>query len=201
MKKLLLLGLLSSCTLTILAQKTVEEKLAGFFGFYLGPNLFCYRGDDFADESKGKVGYQAGVLYNLPIGNNIYLQPEINVANIGARYEYSYMGNDEKQKISMTYINLVVVGQYHTNAKVYFELGPQVGYLLSAKSKFNDQTDDIKSEVKKAFLGINLGVGYEFNKNWRIGARYIVGLSQMSEDDEQDYKATGGALNVRYTLR
>lgn len=200
MKKLLLLIMLSACSLIVVAQKTVQEKIASFFGFYTGPNLFSYRGDEAANASKHKIGFQAGVLYNIPIGNDIYVQPEINVSLIGARYKYPNPPPNDKQSYNMTYINLVIIGQYHTNAGVYFELGPQVGYLISAKSKSEEETVDLKDRYKKTALGVNLGLGYEFNENWRVGARYTHG-GKISDYVENDIKYNGASLNVRYCVR
>ena len=65
--------------------------------------------------------------------------------------------------------------------------GPQFGFVLSAKDKFDGAGDsgeeDVKDLVKSTAFGANVGAGYTFDNGLRLAARYNLGLSEVNDDD------------------
>ena len=187
MKKMLFL-LLASCGF-------FTAKAQDWAGFYIGVNTGYYFGDENADESEMKIGYQFGFLYNHAFTEEWRLQPEVNFMQVGARFEYPMLDDDVKWNLN--YINVPVILQYHTKPGWYFEFGPQVGFLVSAKSKFGDNSTDIKDAFKSTDFGLNLGLGYRVSDNIRVGIRYYRGLADIAEDDDEDYKNAGLRVQLR----
>ena len=82
------------------------------------------------------------------------------------------------------------------------ELGPQVGFLLSAKEEFDGESDeDIKDFIKGTDFGVNFGIGYQMETGLNFGARYNLGLSDIPEDSGGDSIKNGVfQISVGYTF-
>lgn len=58
----------------------------------------------------------------------------------------------------------------------------QVGLLLSAKSKFQDEKFNVKDQFKTIDIGLPIGAGYEFmNRQFNLTLRYIIGLNDIND--------------------
>jgi hypothetical protein len=66
---------------------------------------------------------------------------------------------------------------------VTFQLGPQIGFLVSGREKgtvSNSMVDeDLKSIMRKMDVGLVLGLGIHPTKNLNLGARYNFGLTPV----------------------
>jgi outer membrane protein with beta-barrel domain len=128
----------------------------------------------------------------------------------GAKYEEADFndgfGNTSSYKstINLNYINVPVMVKFYPIPKLFAELGPQVGFLISAKEKFeesgteivdgipvsydNSESVDAKDYFKSIDFGVNVGVGYEFTEMIFADLRYNIGLSDISEaPDDVDF--------------
>jgi hypothetical protein len=63
----------------------------------------------------------------------------------------------------------------------------QIGVLTSAKIKFDDDEEDIKEAFKSTDLAFNLGLGADFGL-LNVTARYCIGISNISDDEDFDIK-------------
>lgn len=146
-------------------------------------------------------GYHAGLTAEFKLSPKFALQPELLYSLEGARSEFEFSEEgftfSSDQKIKLGYINLPVMAKYFVTPGLSLQAGPQIGYLVSAKneyeisSNFSEDFDmnesgtaDIKDEVKKIALGLNFGLGYEFQNNLFLQARYHVGLTDISDFEE-----------------
>lgn len=72
------------------------------------------------------------------------------------------------------------------------EVGPQVGFLLSAKAKAESGGSSGEIDIKDSFKGIdfgaNLGFGYKMENGLNFGARYNLGLASIADEDNTDVK-------------
>ena len=88
------------------------------------------------------------------------------------------------------------------------ELGPQVGFLISAKKEeldyWNDlpDNDEVKDEAKDFFKGIdfglNFGVSYKLESRLFFSARYNLGLSKVDDESYYDDYDMGGYLEFYF---
>lgn len=184
MKKLLIAFVAVAIVATAEAQKGSIT-----FGAKAGANFYSIGGSDAEDAGlkesrKTKIGLGIGGVVNIPVSSMISVQPEIL---------YSQEGNmqkegDYKVSINLGYINVPVMLQYNNPSGFYAETGPQIGFLMSAKSKFDDGTDeettDIKDELKSIGFSWALGLGFKMKSGLGFGARYNMGLSSL--DDSSD---------------
>lgn len=164
------------------------------FGVKAGANFSTLGGDDYdeVDGKKSNTGFHFGGFANIGISDNFAFQPElVYSAKQGMEYRATILGQNYELNVNLNYLNLPLMMQYRTHG-FYAEAGPQVGFLLTAKSKAKSggvtEEEDIKEDLKGIDFGVNLGLGYELKNGLGIGARYNFGMSNIADDDNSDVK-------------
>lgn len=173
MKKVLLsLGLLAGIAGAAQAQEIR-------FGVKVGANLSNVSGDD-TDEFKSLVGLNAGVAANFAFSELISLQPELLFSMKGAKLEE---GGD-KIESRLNYLDLPVLLKVNADG-LFFEAGPQVGFLLSQKTTVDiggqTMTSTETEGTRKVDLGYVVGLGYQLSSGPSLGLRYNGGISDLSD--------------------
>jgi hypothetical protein len=129
-----------------------------------------------------KIGFNAGVLAHIHTGNEFWaFQPEAYYSSEGAKSK-----SNSNVSTNLGYINVPILVQYMFNNGFRLEAGPQVGFLISAKNKVNDNSTDIKDNLQSAVFSIPAGVGYLTSTGLGFDARYNFGISNFN-------KSTSGA--------
>lgn len=168
------------------------------WGIKAGPN---YSTTTSELDSEYIFGYHAGFVAELKIAPKFSIQPELFYSLEGGRtsFDFSFeeMSIAYEEKAKLGYLNLPIMMKYFVTPGLSIQAGPQVGYLLSAKSNYEiatnflgfpineSGTEDIKGDLKKISLGLNFGLGYEFQNNIFLQARYVLGLNDISNFDEE----------------
>ena len=82
------------------------------------------------------------------------------------------------------------------------EAGPQLGFLINAKSVVNNKSVDVKSGYKSVDVGAGIGAGY-FKQSIGLGAglRYNIGLSNINESNSVKTTNQGFQLSVFYQFK
>jgi hypothetical protein len=165
MKKLILsLGLLAGVSVAAQAQSAK-------FGIKAGASLTNFTGKD-ADGSANKFGFNGGVVANFGINDMFSIQPEVLYSMKGAKADGSDL------KLNLNYIDVPVLAKIATGETgLFFELGPQVGFLASAKVKDNNNSLDVKDSFKNVDFGYAAGVGFQVSSSAMIGLRYNGGFT------------------------
>ena len=98
------------------------------------------------------------------------------------------MSNDvdnSESKIGIYYIQLPALSNFYLSDKLYFSIGQEFNYLLSAKNKFkndnNSGTSDLMNFTKFEFSAI-VAINYKINDNFDIGFRYSHALNEVAND-------------------
>ncbi len=177
--KLLLLAL---CILEISAVAQVHP------GIKVGGNIADLHGDESGAHSK--VGLHVGVLAHIHLSDEFALQPELVYSRQGVKSRVS--GNDVS--LHLDYLNLPVLIQYMFSNGFRIQTGPQFGFMLSAEAQSGNQSQDVKNQYNSIDLSLPVGVGYIADSGFGVDLRYVVGLSNVSEND--DNKVTNGVLQL-----
>jgi hypothetical protein len=82
------------------------------------------------------------------------------------------------------------------------ELGPQIGVLISAKDEYDETyegesesgEDDVKDFYNTLDIGIGVGASYRLNNGIFFSARYVIGLSDVTNED--DLEGEFGPLDI-----
>jgi hypothetical protein len=166
MKKLILsLGLLAGVSVAAQAQTGVR------FGLKAGASLTNFTGKD-VDGNANKFGFNGGVVANFGINDMFSIQPEVLYSMKGAKVD----GSDGR--INLNYIDVPILAKIATGETgLFFELGPQVGFLASAKLKDNNSSADAKELFKSVDFGYAAGVGFQIASGAMVGLRYNGGFT------------------------
>jgi len=167
------------------------------FGVKAGANFSTLTGDAVADDVEMKPGFHAGGLVEIKFTDKLSLQPEVLFSLQGAKTSDRFddgLGNIERteSKVNLSYINVPVMLKFYPVKGFFIQAGPQVGFLVSAKSKdettftdpgnlvTNESTEvDIKDNLKTVDVAFNAGLGYDFTDNFFVDARYSFGLTNV----------------------
>jgi len=151
------------------------------FGIKGGLNVTSFAGGNYYD-AKSLVGFQVGGFAEIKIIERLSIQPEVLFSTQGAKLEFGNTDFDTK----LNYINIPVLAKFYITKQFTAEAGPQLGFLVSAKS----DGSDVKDSYKSVDTGFNFGLGYNFTENIGVGLRYTVGLSNIADyevDDTEEY--------------
>jgi opacity protein-like surface antigen len=200
------------------------------FGAKIGLNLSNLRGDypTGIDEHNSKIGFHIGGFAEYEINDKFTLQPELLFSTQGNTYGYKdyygggsyYDGADYNLKLN--YLNLPVIVKYKIIEKLSIDFGPQIGYLMSAKTKIdvtedsrdpsqnysveidmlNDGTYNVggttiqtKASVNRLDFSLNLGASYDITEKIFLQGRYNFGLSTV------DKNSTNGASTNSWNMK
>ncbi|QNH62767.1 porin family protein [Hymenobacter sediminicola] len=163
-------------TLTMVAGMASLSHAQGVkVGIKGGINLATFAGED-SDGAALKVGPLAGVALNLGITDMFSVQPEVLYSVKGAQDE-----DDSSFKQNLNYIDIPVLLKVNADG-LFFEVGPQLGILASAKAKFDSEEVDIKDAVNTVDFGYVAGLGYELDNGFNLGLRYNGGITNPPKE-------------------
>ena len=170
-----------------LAIAASSLTFAQTFGLKAGVNVASISNDGY-DDTKSKVGFNAGAFANVPLGESFSIQPEVLYSQMGAKTEYKLGSTTASSELKLDYITVPVMFQYRFVPQFYLEAGPEFGFLVSAKSKssLNDNSSVVelnKDNFNGFNLGLGIGAGYDITKNIGINARYIAGFSDVTKPE------------------
>lgn len=174
MKKVLLsLGLLVGMASAANAQTT--------FGVKAGLNLSNFTGNDL-EGNKNLLGAAAGVMADVGFSDLLSFHPELLFSQKGVRAEDGGI----KAQIRTNYIDLPLLLRVKADG-LFFEAGPQAGFLISQKTEFNGTTLSTSTDgLRKVDIGYIAGVGYHLPVGLELGVRYNGGISDLSDPSDSD---------------
>ncbi len=165
--------------------------------------------DEMGGESwKPKVGGLIGVESPvLEFNENSKVNTGLNVSFQGAGWEENYDeyggygGETYSGKVNMTYLNLPVLYNYESQKGIGVEAGLQPAFLLSAKDKWDGNSESYRDYMRKFDLGLTFGGRYKINEQMSAGVRAVFGMinTDNSESDVKDHNMLVAAY-FSYTL-
>lgn len=147
-----------------------------WFGLKGGVNLATVRYIN-ADNSKARVGWNAGALAEIPVKDNILIRPELLYSSKG--FGFNAMGTASKGIVKLNYITVPVLFGYRPTAKSELLAGPEFGFLRKAVTKSSGITDDMTNFYRHFDVGFDLGLGYNFSKVLGAEIRYNYGFKDL----------------------
>lgn len=184
MKKLVLGAALAVSSLTF----------AQTFGLKGGMNVSSLSTEEGLSDQGSKIGFNAGVFMNAPLGASFSIQPELIYTQYGDKFDFTNPINDEVYSSArhLDYIALPVMFQYNATPNFYLEAGPEFGLLVSAKNKFKNESDsdvidesgNYKDNLNNFNFGLGLGAGYYFTPQFGLTARYVAGFTDIYKDGQ-----------------
>lgn len=215
MKKLFIIGLgLTISSMAFQAKAQQSQSAANDqmrFGIKAGVNLmnlgkYSIGGSDYSTDSK--VGFQAGIYADLPMGGGFAFMPEITYTQKGAKLKETILSNKAELNAKINYLDVPILIGYKATPEFSIFVGPQASFLLSQSTEFRnngvkvgDEYDSTKN-FKKSIVGGVVGVGYSFTPNVSVNARYTMDFQKAFDDNlnQDKLKNKGFALSLGYTF-
>ena len=144
------------------------------FGLKAGANYSDFYNANF--DTEGLPGFHAGAIVAFDINENWSIQEDFLYSTQGAKLKGGFSDGKE---LKLSYISVPIVVKYKTDFGLYFEAGPQVGILAS--QDFKEITGSDADFAEKIDAGMVGGIGYQFSNGLGIGARYYMGLTDVSK--------------------
>ncbi len=175
-----------------------QEKADMAFGVKGGLNISTITNADVDGvNTKSLVGFHVGFFGEFMISNKFAIQPEVLYSAQGTELEFEGISGDLK----LDYITIPVMAKYYVADAFSLELGPQIGFLVSAKAKSGGESEDVKDELKSTDVSLNFGAGYDITPNFMIGVRYSLGLTRLQDEifpGEDESKNSVFQISVGY---
>ena len=167
MRFLLIMSMVFLSTSSILAQVKLGVKggvnIVNVYDGPVSPDI----------NNQYRVAYHGGVYGQYEIDNRFAIRTELLYSKKGCRS----VNPTGKANVNLHYLNLPVLAEYRIQEQFSVLLGPELGYLLSAKSRFDNQRVNIGwLWDRKIDLGMATGFRYQVNKDVDLGLRYTHGL-------------------------
>ena len=168
-------------TLAIIAFCAVGSYAQGISGgLKLGANFanqkFSEDGFDFTPSSRTSL--HGGFFLTLMVSETFGIQPELLYNSVGSKIDIG--AGDIVQQLD--YVTVPVLLRYNPVSVFNIHAGPQFGFLMSAKSKYDGDSEDIKDALKGLDLGVGIGAGVDLPMGLGFSARYVMGLSNVAEE-------------------
>jgi len=133
-----------------------------------------------------KLGMHGGFFVNGMVNERVGMVAELLYSNKGVKANTS---------IHLHYITIPLLVQYRLTDNIFAEIGPEPGYLFSARSTHGNVSNTYNNKFDLA-----LDAGFRLNTaKLVIGLRYCAGLFSVSEPTEK-YGAPGNE-KIKYQNR
>ncbi|MFC2087016.1 porin family protein [Bacteroidota bacterium] len=199
MKKHFLFLLFGLIVYTVNSQVSISPK----FGF----NVSNFIGD--YTDSKARLKVQIGAIFNFKVNDSFFFQPGILYTGKGCTFDYGY---GDKDAYTLNYLEFPINGVLNLElgtGNLQLFTGPYLGICLSGKYKYlSDENNDSENinigtsyddDIKPSDSGINIGLGYLFQK-LQIQGGYGRSLISISSNKRADLKNSLMYLNFAYFL-
>ena len=161
-------------------QFIVLFLIFNFFGYAQSVKFGVKAGLNYANVTGSEIktdaitNFHAGIVSEINLTKGLAFQPELIYSTQGATYKTA----TEDFKNDLGYITIPVILKISLSDSLMLELGPQAGFLLSEKNKFDAQ------KTNTFDFTANVGLGLKITQNLFADARYGLGLTEIKTDSK-----------------
>lgn len=185
-------SMLVLCTLFLCATVAAQTDKVKI-GVKAGLNISSLTSDENELDSSDKTGFTAGIMAEIPLTKNFSIQPEVLYSQQGMKFSYSdvdVQNSHYKSTIGLNYLNIPVMLKYYVVKGLSVQAGPQVGILLKANNKYQDnflgyenhETFNLSDYANGIDTAVNFGLGYQFKNKFYTDLRYTISYSDIFKD-------------------
>lgn len=130
-----------------------------------------------ADNSKARVGWNAGGLAEITIQDDLLIRPELLYSSKG--FAFNATGTSNKGSLKLNYISVPILFGYRPDSKSEIFVGPEFGFLRKAVSKSLGIREDVTNFYRHFDVGVDLGFAYKISRVFGAEARYNYGFKDL----------------------
>ncbi|MGZ5134574.1 MAG: porin family protein [Flavitalea sp.] len=191
--------ILSLAAAVLLSSVAMSQFHIGVKG---GANIIKVKGKSFSDEFR--YGYNVGGFVEVRMGNKFVLQPEVLFnqysTTLDSNYKNIYQNvfSSGQSNVKLKYLSIPIVLNYKLIGNfLSLQAGPQFGILIDKDKDLLQNGGDAFTTGDLSMLG---GVQFKVG-SFRINGRYVIGLSNINDIDDQDkWKSEGFQISVGLAL-
>ena len=174
--------------LCLIAVLLISQAMMAQFhlGLRVGTNLSKIEGKSFKQEFQ--YGYLLGGFAEIGLGNKFFLQPEVlfnqYTSTLDSNFSHIYQGaiTNDQSKVKLNYLSIPVILNYKLLGPISIQAGPQYAILIDqSKTLLQNGGRAFKSGDMSLLAGVQVKVAM-----LRVTGRYIVGLNNINDIDNQD---------------
>lgn len=190
--------------LPLLAALFASSTLMAQFhiGVKAGANITKIDGQSFKD--KFRYGYHVGGFAEIGFGNKFGIQPEVLFnqyrTSVDSNYKSLYQNvfNSDQSSVKLSYLSIPILLNYKLLGNfLTLQAGPQFGILMDQEKNLLQNGGNAFSDGDFSLVG---GVQLKLS-SLRVSGRYVVGLNNINEIDNQDkWKNQAFQLSVGVAL-
>lgn len=175
--------------LPLFAALLVSQVLMAQFhiGVKVGANINKVDGVSFSNQFK--YGYHVGGFAEIGLGDKFFLQPEVLFNQYSTTLDSNYKNIYEdvftsgQTKVKLNYLSIPILLNYKLIGNVLsLQAGPQFSVLIDQNKNLLQNGGKAFSDGDFALLG---GLQVKLS-SIRISGRYVVGLNNINDIDNQD---------------
>lgn len=150
--------------------------------------------EDFKDKSI--VGFQVGVVAELPIMDIFSIQPELIWVQKGGKSTYTLLGNEVERSVIYNHIQIPVLAKIKATTEgesfgLNFFGGPFASFSLGGNVKIESPLGTIEEDIdysdddnleRRLDWGLTFGLGANLGALF-IDVRYDLGINNLLDDD------------------
>lgn len=142
-------------------------------------------------SSQGRITGYGGVSFNIDLKKQLFFQPEVLYSIRGYRYPASAMSN--AGNVTFGYITTPLLMGYKASKNFSILAGPEIGYMVRARSRFDGESYNILSAVNRRFnVDADAGIAWNISTDLTLDARFSFGVMAIYRGVMTD--ETGGNL-------
>ncbi len=126
-----------------------------------------------------KLGFHAGLLGHIHLAKHFAIQPEVVFSRQGAQYNTF----NTTTRYHLDYVNVPVLFQFMFANGFRLQAGPQVGFLVNARSKNDLLEVNHINDSKTIEVGAAMGMSYVSPIGLGVDARYVHGFTNINENE------------------
>ncbi|WP_437921270.1 porin family protein [Sphingobacterium sp. LRF_L2] len=195
---------------------TLSLRAQTSWGIKSGVNLSKYTAFD--DEQSTYTGFHVTGFVDIPLSTHFSIQPALSFQKKGTKYE-DYFSEGRVQTVFTRSVNSVelplnvMVNIPFGNDKIFFGMGPYIGYNLSGKEwtrnvtgygkgswdlEINGKYSSSDRNMNKLEGGANFLGGYQMKNGFLINVQYGCGMSQLIPEDDSTVSNRVWSFSVGY---
>lgn len=168
-----------------------------------GANIIKVDGKSFEDQFR--YGYHIGGFMEVRAGNKLVVQPEVLFnqysTTVDSNFSHIYQGvfnSNAQSDVKLNYLSIPILLNYKLiGSFISLQAGPQFGVLLNNnKTLLQNGGEAFKNGDFSMIGGVLVKLG-----SFRVNGRYVIGLNNINDIDDQDkWKSQGFQLSVGLAL-
>lgn len=175
--------------LTLFSTLLLSQAIMAQFhiGAKAGANIVKIDGKSFKDEFR--YGYHLGGFAEIGLGKNFTLQPEVLFNQYSTTLDSNYksiyqsiFNPSYQSKVKLNYLSIPILINYKLIGPISLQAGPQFSILIDQDKSLLQNGGDA---FKKGDFSMLAGAQIKLSK-FRVTGRYIVGLNNINDIDNQD---------------